>query len=113
MRGLDRAGGELDDALVVPRARALLVLRGRQAEQEHGRDAERGGLARPPRRRAEIERWSMPGMLGIGTRPSMPWRTNIGYTRCAADSSVSRTRPRSRPVLRRRRMRVAGNTLAA
>ena len=27
---------------------------------------------------ALIERWSIPGMLGIGTRPSMPWRTNIG-----------------------------------
>jgi hypothetical protein len=27
---------------------------------------------------ALIERWSIPGMLGIGTRPSIPWRTNIG-----------------------------------
>ena len=27
---------------------------------------------------ALIERWSIPGMLAIGTRPSTPWRTNIG-----------------------------------
>ncbi len=33
------------DALVVPRARALLVLVRRQAEQQNARDAERGGLA--------------------------------------------------------------------
>ena len=33
------------DALVVPRARALLVLVRRQAEQQHARDAERRGLA--------------------------------------------------------------------
>ena len=43
--GLDRARGELDDALVVPRARALLVLARREPEQQHGRDPERGGLA--------------------------------------------------------------------
>ena len=41
MRGLDRARGELDHALVVPRARALGVLARRQAEEQHGRDAER------------------------------------------------------------------------
>jgi hypothetical protein len=30
--------------IVVPRAGTLLVLRCRQPEQEHGRDAERGGF---------------------------------------------------------------------
>ena len=44
--GLDRARGELDHALVVPRAGALLVLGRRQAEQQHRGDAERGRLAR-------------------------------------------------------------------
>ncbi len=44
--GLDRARGELDDALVVPRAGALLVLVGGQAEEQHAGDAERGGDAR-------------------------------------------------------------------
>jgi hypothetical protein len=38
---LDRARGELDDPLVIPRAGALLVLAGRQPEQQHGGDAER------------------------------------------------------------------------
>ena len=42
---LDRARRELDDALVVPRARALLVLGRRQAEQQHRGDAERVRLA--------------------------------------------------------------------
>ena len=44
--GLDGAGGELDDPLVVPGARAVLVLGGRQAEQQDARHAERGELAR-------------------------------------------------------------------
>ena len=43
---LDRARGELDDALVVPGARALLVLVRGDAEEQHGGDAQRGGLAR-------------------------------------------------------------------
>ena len=38
-RVLDRAGGELHDALVVPGAAALLVLVGGQAEQQHAGDA--------------------------------------------------------------------------
>ena len=46
VRVLDRARGELDDALVVPGARALLVLVGGDAEEQDGRDAERVGLAR-------------------------------------------------------------------
>ena len=43
---LDRADRELDDALVVVGARALLVLVVGDAEQQHGRDAEGGGGAR-------------------------------------------------------------------
>ena len=40
VRGLDRARRELDDALVVPGARAHLVLGRREAEEQHGRDPE-------------------------------------------------------------------------
>ena len=43
---LDRARGELDGALVVPGARALLVLVGGDAEEQDGGDAQRVGLAR-------------------------------------------------------------------
>ena len=43
---LDRARGELDDALVVVGAGALLVLVVRDAEQQHRGDAERRDLAR-------------------------------------------------------------------
>ena len=42
---LDRARGELDDPLVVPGARALLVLGGREPEQQHGGDPELRRLA--------------------------------------------------------------------
>ena len=42
---LDRPGGQLHDTLVIPRARALLVLGGREPEQQHGGDPERRGLA--------------------------------------------------------------------
>ena len=57
-----------------------------------------------------IERWSTPGSDGIGVRRSPPATTNIGRIRWETDSSVSRTRPRRRPVRRSRRSRVAGNT---
>jgi hypothetical protein len=43
---LDRPRGELDRALVVPGARALLVLVRGDAEEQDGRDAQRRGLAR-------------------------------------------------------------------
>ena len=51
MGGLDRARGELDHALVVPCAGALLVLVGGQPEQQHAGDAERRRRSPPPRRR--------------------------------------------------------------
>ena len=60
---------------------------------------------------ASIERWSTPGIEGIGVRPLLPWTTNIGYTRCRAASSVSRTRSRMPVVARRRRRRVAGKAM--
>jgi hypothetical protein len=41
VRLLDRSGRELDDALVVPGAGALLVLARRKPEQEDGRDPQR------------------------------------------------------------------------
>ena len=107
MRVLDRARGELDDALVVPRARALGVLVGGDAEQQDGRDAERRGLA-GLLHGAQIDRRSTPGMAPIGLRPSGPASTNSGRTKSPASSRVSRTRSRSTAVRRRRRMRVAG-----
>ena len=58
-------------------------------------------------------RWSIPGSDAIGVRRSPPATTNIGYTRCDADSSVSRVRPRSDAVWRMRRMRVAGKAMGS
>src|SRR5918999_3970574 len=55
----------------------------------------------------EIDSRSIPGMASTGVRPSPSW-TNIGRTRSAGVSVVSRTSSRSTPVLRRRRSRVAG-----
>ena len=46
VRLLERAHGQLHDALVVVCARALLVLLGGEPEQQHGRDAELMGDAR-------------------------------------------------------------------
>ena len=46
VRGLDRARGELDRAVVVPGAGAVGVLLGGDAEEQDGRDAERVGGAR-------------------------------------------------------------------
>ena len=66
MRGLDGARGELDDALVVPGARALLVLVGGQAEEQDARDAERGALA-GLRTASSIDSRSMPG-IGVDRR---------------------------------------------
>ncbi len=45
-RLLDRARGQLHDALLVPRAGAVRVLLGGQPEQHHRGDAERGRLLR-------------------------------------------------------------------
>ena len=53
VRGLDRAGGELDGALVVPRARAHVVLLGRDPEEQHRGHAERGRLGRLVDRRRQ------------------------------------------------------------
>ncbi len=60
----------------------------------------------------EIDSRSTPGIASIGVRLSVPSCTNSGCTRCAGVSSVSRTMPRSRPVWRSRRMRVAGKAIA-
>ena len=80
---LDRARGELDDALVVPGARALLVLVGGDAEQQHGGDAERVRPRRPPRRRAAIDRRSTPGIARDRRcgRRGPPRRTAAGRSR--------------------------------
>ena len=70
VRVLDRARGELDDALVVPRPGALLVLVRRDAEQRApraGRSAAR--LARLAHGLVEIDSRSTPGIASIGLRP--------------------------------------------
>src|SRR2546423_4648007 len=59
----------------------------------------------------EIESRSTPGIASMGVRLSVPSSMNIGWTRWDGVRSVSRTRPRSRPVLRSRRMRVAGKAI--
>ena len=110
MGGLDRARGELDHALVVPRARALLVLVGRQAEQQHAGDAERGARCPPPRRRRRSRGGRCPAATGSASAARRPRPRTSGRSDGSTDSSVSRTRPRSRPVRRSRRRRVAGNT---
>ena len=66
--GLDRARGELDHALVVPRARALLVLArpGRPNSSTAGMPS---ACAIPASSTApSIETWSMPGISAIGVR---------------------------------------------
>ena len=88
---------ELHDALVVPRAGALLVLVGRDAEQHHGRDARARRPRRPRRPRARCESRSTPGIAAIGSRRSRPCVTNSGRIRSPASSRVSRTRSRSAP----------------
>ena len=108
---LDRARGQLHDALVVPRARALLVLGRGQAEQQHGRDA-------------EIRRLS--GLVhGVGDRQAVDARHRLDrlapvdavgdehrIDEVRRGEVVSRTRPRSAPVARSRRRRVCGNGIA-
>ena len=64
---LDRAGGELDRALLVPRAGPLLVLLGRDAEQHHGRDAQLRGAAGLRDGLADVRR-ATPGIAEIGPR---------------------------------------------
>ena len=74
---LERAHGELHDALVVVGAGALLVLLGGHAEQQHRRDAERVRLA------GLLDRVRDRQPLDAGHRldrraPSSPSWTNIG-----------------------------------
>ncbi len=69
---LERAHGQLHHALVVVGARALLVLLGRQAEQQHGGHAGLRGRAPASSTRCEIDSRSTPGMEPIGVRSSVP-----------------------------------------
>ena len=75
--GLDRARGELDHALVVPRARALLVLgAGSPNSSTAGMPS---ACAIPASSTApSIETWSMPGISAIGVRFGPVATTNIG-----------------------------------
>ena len=112
VRVLDRARGELHDALVVPRARALLVLVGGDAEQQHAAEAERARPRRPPRPPAEIDSRSTPGIASIGVAAVEPGLDEQRQHEVAGVERVSRTRSRSGLVRRRRRRRVCGKAIA-
>ena len=110
VRGLDRARGELDDALVVPGARALArpCAAGMPNSRTAG-DAERVRPRRPPRRR----RRSRGGRRRASRRSARgrrgPASTNSGQTRSPGSQRASRARGRAGPaVARRRRRRVCG-----
>ena len=93
---LDRAHGQLHHALVVVGAGALRRPCSAGMPNSSTAGTPSGvGLARLRRPACEIARRSTPGIDSIGLRPSVPSCTNIGWTRCAGVSSVSRTRPRS------------------
>ena len=82
--GLDRARGELDDALVVPGARSppRPWRRGARTAARPGCRAPRP--RRPPRPRPSMDRWSTPGMRrDRRARPSRPRPRTSGETRCA------------------------------
>ena len=109
---LDRARGELDDALVVPRARALLVLVGRDAEQQHAgmpsaaaSPASRDGLrrSRGGRRRASPRSARGPSQAGLdehrqdevaGIQRASRARGRAGRACGAAGAGGSEERPR-------------------
>ena len=92
--GLDRARGELDDALVVPRARALLVLGRRAARTAAPPGCPARATSPASRTAASIERWSTPGIDGIGVRPLLPVRRRTSGTRGGAPRARSRARGR-------------------
>ena len=72
---LDRARGQLHDALLVPRARAVLVLLGGQPEQHHRGDPQRGRLPRlgdGRRERQAIDAGHRRDRLAAGRAPSPP-----------------------------------------
>ena len=78
VRVLDRAHRELHDALVVVGARALLVLLGGHAEQQHGRARRARAPAPASSTACEIDSRSTPGIASIGVRASVPSWTNSG-----------------------------------
>ncbi len=73
--------------------------------------SERRGAARLGDRFGRPRARSIPGIVQIGSRPSMPSATNSGYTKSDADSWVSRTSPRNWCVARSLRMRVWGKAI--
>ena len=106
----ERPDGQLDHALVVVGAGALgSFSAGMPNSSTAGTPS---AWAAPASSTAwEIDSRSTPGMASIGVRLSSPSSTNIGCTRCAGVSSVSRTMSRSSPVRRSRRIRVAGKAI--
>ena len=93
VRGLDRARGELDDALVVPRAGALLVLVRRQAEQQHARDARARRPRRPPRPRRRSTGGRSPASSGSACGARRPRRRTSGRS---GGRPTARSRARGR-----------------
>ena len=113
MGGLDRARRELDDALVVPRAGALLVLVGGQAEQQHAGDAERGGLAglldgAVDREVVDAGHATGSGVAALAAAGDDEHRVDRGARPTARSRAPARA---ATPVLRRRRRRVAGKAM--
>ena len=94
---LDRARRQLHDALLVPGAGALLVLLAAGTRTASPRRAPARRPRGPPRRAADSDRRSTPGIEAIGSRPltaSDLELTNSGSTSWPARRSVSRTSPR-------------------
>ena len=99
VRVLDRARGELDDALVVPGARALLVLV-RRGCRTAARPGCRARAASPASSTARGDREPVDAGHRVDRRRGRRGRasTNIGRTKSPGASAVSRTRSRSTGV---------------
>ena len=106
--GPQRAQRALHDAVVVPGARALLVLLLGDAEQQHRPHAERAASSAPSRTSSSTERCAIPSSPSTGRTTPSPGQANSGITTSSSESGVSRTSARSVSVRRRRRRRVAG-----
>ena len=95
--------------VVVPGAASPRRPCGRDAEQQDGGDAERGGLAGLARRPRRSSSRSTPGIASIGVAAVEPLRRRTAAGRGRRARASSRARGRAgRGVARRRRRRVAG-----
>ena len=106
--GAERTQRALHDPVLVPGARALVVLLVGDAEEEDRLDAERERARRPRRRGRRRSNGSSPGSCSFRT---VEGPAKSGITKSSRSSRVSRTRPLRASVRRSRRRRVAGNAL--